>query len=192
MAERPIWYRLREETDKAWYAFQTYRDMDAPRSFLGAYKLTLKARESIRERDPKSVPSQFQAWTVDHRWEERVKAYDDLLETKRLTEREEQIRKMEERHAGLAKLAQQKVLERIKNLKPDEISPGMIAQLLQTAIRVEREAMGQSTDRVAVDVGEQWRRLMSPTNPDGNFEAEGEDAWGRVETGQEADNDSTE
>lgn len=154
---RHTWSRWPKEPAAAWTAFLCFRDMDHPRSVLGAYRdwLEEKGRD---KRDPASVPGAWSGWVQTYDWHRRVREYDDYLDQRKLTEREQQLSEMERRHASLARLAQGKVLESLQSMKPEDITANSLAQILQAAVRIEREAMGRAGD--TINVNHQMRGMV--------------------------------
>lgn len=69
MSPREPWERRDDETDKAFAAFQTYRDMDPhERSYAAVAD------------DVESSVRWIKQWGSEHDWQARVEAYDDHLD----------------------------------------------------------------------------------------------------------------
>lgn len=80
-----------------------------------------------------------------NRWAERAGLWDaeqDRIMAIRLQAKRED---MAERHAKAAVAMQEKALERLKKLKPEDISPHALILMLDTAARIERAALGLET-----------------------------------------------
>lgn len=87
MTDTPnLWERLDSDTDKSFAAFCIYRDMGDRRSLdKAAQDYYGKSRVSL---------GQFEKWSVDHNWQERVAAFDkhqDSLRQERNLERQKLI-----------------------------------------------------------------------------------------------------
>jgi hypothetical protein len=87
-------------------------------------------------------PQLLARWSKDHRWVARAEAWD------RNEEREYRIalaakrRKAAERHANIAGVVQNKVVERLQNLDATKLSPNQLAIFLELGIMLERKALG--------------------------------------------------
>lgn len=147
MAE--IWERQQGETTKAYAAFCVYRDLGPDRSLE-------KVRKEY-EKNGKKISVKFLGrWSAKYNWVERARAYDDYLDYKKREEQEKAIRDMAERHAKVAMLFQQKVLERLQGINPSELSPADLARWLDVATKLERLSRGKPTE-----IGKQ--EVMLPT-----------------------------
>ncbi len=79
--EQPrIYDRLPEETDRQWLAFTCYRDLGLQRTTARAYTNYLLATGRGKNRLPSNrggqVCGNFIKWKRDHRWDERIRAWD--------------------------------------------------------------------------------------------------------------------
>lgn len=137
MAE--IWERLPEESSKAYEAFCIYRDLGVDRSIEKTAKSRLK---------PGSY-SWLRNWSSKYNWVERARAYDDYLEREKRKEREKAILEMMDRHIKETMALQQKALERLKTLNPDELTPRDVLNYLLEAMKVERLSRGEPTESQA-------------------------------------------
>lgn len=134
MAE--IWERLPGESSKAYEAFCIYRDLGVDRSIEKTAKSRLK---------PGSY-SWLRNWSSKYNWVERARAYDDYLEREKRKEQEKAILEMVERHTKEAMALQQKALERLKSLDPNELSTRDILSYLMEAIKLERLSRGEPNE----------------------------------------------
>ena len=137
MAE--IWERLPGESSKAYEAFCIYRDLGVDRSIEKTAKNRLK---------PGSY-SWLRNWSSKYNWVERARAYDDYLEREKRKEREKAILEMVDRHIKEAMALQQKALERLKTLNPDELTTRDVLNYLLEAMKVERLSRGEPTESQA-------------------------------------------
>lgn len=102
--ERCAWHRQPGERRGAFQAFALYRD--------------LGDRRSVREvatRVGKAVGT-ITAYKSEFKWEERISQYEKHLDDKKLQHAEKQIQEMAERHATIACMFQQKVMDRLMTL----------------------------------------------------------------------------
>lgn len=134
MAE--IWERLPGESSKAYQAFCEYRDMGADRSI----------RKLAQARGKPTSTKWLSHWSAKYSWVERAKAYDDYLEQEKRKEQEKAILEMVERHTKEAMALQQKALERLKSLDPNELSTRDVLSYLMEAIKLERLSRGEPNE----------------------------------------------
>jgi len=134
MAE--IWERLPDESSKAYQAFCEYRDMGADRSI----------RKLAQARGKPTSTKWLCHWSAKHNWVERARAYDDYLEQEKRKEQEKAILEMVERHTKEAMALQQKALERLKSLDPNELSTRDVLNYLMEAMKLERLSRGEPTE----------------------------------------------
>lgn len=84
------WKRLPDETDKAWEAFQIYRDYGPARSQSKVAGLVGKSANVIGR------------WATKYNWVWRVHQFDRYLDEKRVEAQVTEVQKMSERHARQA------------------------------------------------------------------------------------------
>ena len=119
---RDIWLQQDGETDKAYEEFLSYRDSD-----------------NRRTRDYSNGFYNSVRWS----WRERVKAWDEHLAQK---EAEKMIRyriDMNERHRAVARLAQSRAAQWLRNLTDEQVSrmrPMDVVKMLEVATTNERQA----------------------------------------------------
>lgn len=137
-----VWERMPNESSKAYAAFCVYRDLGPERSL----------EKAIQKLDKKRVKQTVWRWSSKYNWVARCKAYDDYIERRKREERERAILEMAERHAREAVAFQQKVLARLKDIDPSELSPSDIARWFDVAVKVERLSRGEPTENVKQEV----------------------------------------
>ncbi len=137
MAE--IWERLPNESSKAYQAFCIYRDLGAERSL----------DKVAQNRGKPGSRSWLDSWSTKYHWVERARAYDDYLEREKRKEQEKAILEMVDRHIKEAMALQQKALERLKTLNPDELTTRDVLNYLLEAMKVERLSRGEPTESQA-------------------------------------------
>lgn len=126
-----IWERKKGETQQSFEAFTIYRDMGPKRSLEKVSQKLGKSR-SLMER-----------WSRRHNWVERCRAYDEEMDRISREALEEARREMVERHAKTAMMFQQKILERMRNLNPAELSTSDMIKWFDIAVKIERLSRGE-------------------------------------------------
>lgn len=134
MAE--IWERQKNESSKAYAAFCIYRDLGVERSL----------EKVAQNRGKPGSKSWLNTWSTKYHWVERARAYDDYLEQEKRKEQEKAILEMVERHTKEAMALQQKALERLKSLDPNELSTRDVLNYLMEAMKLERLSRGEPTE----------------------------------------------
>lgn len=136
------WERQPKESDPAWEAFVTYRDMPEETGL----------KRSLSRVGQKLVKSttMLSKWSSRHNWVKRVRAYDqyrdDLAVAERAKQQKRRIQeeeKMDERHIGMAVQLQKLLLEAIKNTDPDNTSEKALNELTKAvtnAVNLERSS----------------------------------------------------
>jgi hypothetical protein len=92
--DRPTWERQPRETDKAWQAFVTYRDMMNGRRSL----------QRVADELEHASLSTVSKWSLTWQWLQRVSDYERWLDLSRQQEMREEVVKMAQRHAQQAQL----------------------------------------------------------------------------------------
>lgn len=155
------WLKWDEEGEDDYAHFQCFRDLPPPRRTLeNAYAVytggvyagegrPLANRHHQHKRFPPSWMQKSRKW----RWRERCAAFD-VWKEKSILEAErdgtlEAWREMGERHAREAMALQQKALERLRSLNPQELSAAEVRQFLVQAATLERLARGASLQDMA-------------------------------------------
>lgn len=132
------WDQLERENSKNYGWFCAYRDLGTNRTFREAAEVTgmsLRNIMYVKER---------------YDWERRARAWDAYKDQERQKAEINEVRDAGKRHARIAMQALEVISERIQNLEPHEIKPGMIASLLDTAVRIERLALGMAGSSVEI------------------------------------------
>lgn len=127
--KRP-WERLPKESNQSFEAFMLYRDMGKKRS-LAKVSNELGKSKALMDR-----------WSSRDRWVERVQAYDDHMDRLELEQRDTDIKDMLERHSKVSMLFQQKVIEGLKVLKGETLSPSDLIRIFTDSVKVERLSRG--------------------------------------------------
>lgn len=140
-AKRKPYERQEGETDKAFEAFVIYRDLGTDRSLV-----------KVREKLGKSA-TLIERWSSRNNWVERVQSYDVEMDRKSLLQEEKKRKDMAKRHANYATVFQQKVLERLQNLNPAELSTSDMIRWFEISVKIERLSRGESTDITSLEHG---------------------------------------
>lgn len=136
------WDRISGESSRAFGLFAHYRDEGLNRSLrktAEAFNVSTRLLEKQSSR---------------YSWQMRVRAWDRGQDRQRQLDNRVAQRVMVDRHAALATLAQQKALERLQALKPNELTPGEAMRLLEMGVRIERLSRGVPTEHVATSDGD--------------------------------------
>ena len=136
-----LWDRQLGETPKAFKAFVLYRDAKDERTYEKVAEELQKSGTLIRR------------WASKYNWIERGRAFDVYEDRKNYEAGIRERRRMQDRHANMAVMAQQKFLERLTGLTPDEVNKMPISvacRLFDVSTNVERRARGNpDEDQVA-------------------------------------------
>jgi hypothetical protein len=132
--EKVAWERQDGEGVKPFQAFAIYRDMGMDRSLRDVAKQLGKSLTIIAR------------WSGHWKWVERCKKYDEELDRVAQKALKKSIADMNKRHADAAVLFQQKLLQRLATVKPDDLTPGDMIKWLTEAAKLERLARGEPTE----------------------------------------------
>jgi hypothetical protein len=148
-----VWERLPGESAKAYAAFCVYRDLGPRRSLDEASRL-YHAQPARDEDGPTTRPKRrasgvVRQWAERWDWTSRALAWDHEVEQGKRKKQLEAIQEMAERHAREAMLLQNKAVERLRQLRPEELGPQDTLRYLIEAAKLERLARGEPTERVA-------------------------------------------
>jgi hypothetical protein len=91
----PIYERLPNESEQAYRAFLTYRDLGPDRTTTEAYRLS--GGQDGSKRGARQTCGRWNKWARDYRWDERAKAWDDHLQAQRDEVAAAEAREWEER-----------------------------------------------------------------------------------------------
>ncbi len=142
------WEKQDGETEAMFIAFVHYRDMSpAKRSVRAAYNSWRGNEVGPRI----NYNGKFGRWAREWKWEARACAKDRHDERVGRIAREEQIKRMAERHVALAEGMQKKIYERLKTMKPSRLTASNVAQWLEVSAKLERLSLGAHTEKTQVD-----------------------------------------
>jgi hypothetical protein len=146
------WEQLAGESAKAHAAFCLYRDLGPRRSLAEASRAYHGAAASgPAARRRRWASGQVRAWAERWHWSARAQAWDQELERLHRDQQRAALEEMDERHARETLLVQSKAVERLRQLRPEELKPRETLQYLVEGIRIERLVRGEPTERVAAE-----------------------------------------
>lgn len=144
-----LWDQLPGESSKAYAAFVIYRDLGPRRSIEEASRLYHDRPNSSPRR--RRASGQIRHWAERWNWPARAVAWDQSLEVAKRDKQIEAAQEMAERHAREAMLLQNKAVERLRQLRPEELKPRDTLSFLIEAAKLERLSHGEPTEHVAED-----------------------------------------
>ncbi len=145
--------RLPGESSKAYVAFCLYRDLGPRRSIDEASRLYHHTNHTDAERTQSGrrtrASGKIRFWANHWHWSARAAAWDQEIQRVKRIEQVEAVKEMAERHAKEALMIQNKAVERLRQLRPEELKPREMLDFLVAAAKLERLARGEPTERVA-------------------------------------------
>jgi hypothetical protein len=139
------------ESDQSYAAFKAYRDQP-----MGKRSVSEAARQ---------VGSMVQTiipWKKKFNWNSRVALWDAEQDRIYRLELEENQRGMAKRHAGLARLAQQKLLQGLQKLDGDTLTTADLIRLMDVSSKIERLALGlDNHDKLSVTIEVQTHMMQT-------------------------------
>ena len=150
------WQRQKRESARAFEAFQAYRDMGPSRSLA-------KVGEELGKSD-----TLIERWSSKYRWVERARAWDEEQDDNRRVKHSKGLEEMAERHIKLSLMLQNQVAQTLAEMttKTNLIPSGVVQQWMDTAVRIERLARGQATERTETREVSTWQDLMEYADSD--------------------------
>lgn len=132
------WERQPGESTKRYTQFLMYRDMGPARTLARvAQELALN-------------PRYVRAISAEWLWVARAGAHDQVTYQERAARIRAERMEMDDRHARIARAVQGKIIASLQAVDPGKLSPNELARLLEVAVKVERMALGASSENVAV------------------------------------------
>ncbi len=142
--------RQQGESDQAWEAFVIYRDMVPRRYFTATAKQLGKN------------PSLIEYWAKRWSWVARCSAWDEAQDRAKRQKILEGMAAMAERHVRIAMGMQQKLVERLQSIRPEELSAAQVAHWFEVAVHIERQARGLPEDYQQQDEADAGIALDDP------------------------------
>jgi len=147
------WEQLPGESSKAYAAFCLYRDQGLNRSIEATSRLyhghSAPPESKTASGRRRGASGQIRRWAQRWNWSGRARAWDQELERVKWSQQVEASAEMAERHAKEALMLQNKAVERLRLLRPEELGPRETLSYLIEAAKLERLARGEPTVRVA-------------------------------------------
>lgn len=139
------WERQPRETSLMYARFIVFRDLGTGRTLKQALEILSVTGDRVKRGQLYNISSQYC-------WAERAEAFDrdqDRLERDRLIRLR---REMTERHRKIATNLMATGLEALRKIKehPDTITPNEVVRLLALGVKVERAALGEPEQTIAV------------------------------------------
>lgn len=129
-SRRDPWERLDGETDPAFRAFTTYRDMGLERSHAKVARELGKSKTLIS------------GWSTKWQWLLRTQSFDDAIDREWVNEVKVMRRRAAKRNASAAALAMQKAGAFLVNLDVEQLDANSAARIADVFSRIERLALG--------------------------------------------------
>lgn len=123
------WERQPGESEKAFAAFEIYRDLGDERSIRAVVQRCNKSASLIGR------------WSAAYRWVDRAAAYDNDLQRQIHKKARKQAADANTRHVQISMQLQKKALEALNLMQPEDMTPKDTKEILRLAIDVERKAV---------------------------------------------------
>jgi hypothetical protein len=128
--------RMKGESRAAFSAFVAYRDAGPTR------------RINVVAAECKKSPSLLYRWSSRWHWQERADAFDAEMDRRLRAENLDRLREDARRHHAIAGLFLQKLVDRLKAVRPEDLPLSALPNYLDTAVKVQRLALGVASDSV--------------------------------------------
>lgn len=137
-----LWERQKKESEPAYEAFWVY--CRTPRGEKRSYS-------SVAAQLQKSS-ALIRRWANRWNWEERTVAYDNHLLQEEIDALKKDRINSARRHASIARSMQDKLIRRLNKLDPSELTAKEITSWLETAVKIERQALGEPTELIVQEL----------------------------------------
>jgi len=156
------WQRQPGETEKAYAAFVSYRNIEPPfRSITRVVSELGKSRSLIGR------------WSSEWNWVERAAEWDHEQEIRLLASRIEAKKRMDEEHLTIVRSARNKAVRRLRDVDLSDVPPHELRAWLSEFMRWERLILGEP------EAIEERRTRVETTEKD--IEQEMEELWPIIE-----------
>lgn len=132
--KREPWKRQAKESTMAYEAFLRYVGMGPQRSIAKTARGLSKSKATLME------------WSKRWHWQERVRAFDEMVEDKALETTIDKHRNMIERHIAFSHKMQGVLADRLNKVRPSELSAKDVQTWLALAVKIERVCNGLPAD----------------------------------------------
>ena len=131
------WERLPGENAKAFAAFCAFRDFGPERNIINAVDSTVKD-VGVRAKRYRS----WRKWCSQYHWRERAVDFDRYIENLKQEELRKTIEAQGEMHRKVTGKMLDVVSKKLDTMDPEELTQGNVTEWVQTAIKADREAIG--------------------------------------------------
>lgn len=147
------WEKQRGESSKAWWAFQTYRDLGPDRSLTKVQEIAQETRIAS--------PSMVARWSSRWGWVERCHAFDLDEDRKRRVENDRARAEASRTRAMAGTMMMGAVLRRLRGdsaaeveaISPNDLDPYALVQWAQTGAKLQAEALGDGLGLASLEPG---------------------------------------
>jgi len=134
--DRKPWERQPDETDRAWAAFQVYRDLPpAERSFDAAWRKRYAKPAHHR------CPQWYRIWAKQYDWKDRAAAWDRHLDDVERAATEAERVEWREHRRKLLQGFLSNVATAMREFDPANVSIGQLTQAVQMVVQEMRAEM---------------------------------------------------
>lgn len=130
-AEKNLWERQENESNKAFQAFCVYRDLGTGRTLAKVAEKLRKSYDLIRR------------WSKNYFWQNRADAWDKMIAEKAAQKAAEEYSKMLEVQINLGKMLQAKAAKAIQNIDFENVSIKSLPSIvnaINVGVEIERTA----------------------------------------------------
>lgn len=165
--------RVERESEEAWAAFQTYRDLGFGRSIA-----------KVAKQHGKSMPL-MTAWSAKHHWVSRARSYDRWLDEQATQAWGAEMRTMVEETNALGRELVRRGMTRLASIPDEQKIPYDVIRAAEVAAKIQREGMGsikpdpktiEDENGAKVDVAELVLQLTQRTRDAGGRYTSRDDA----------------
>jgi hypothetical protein len=132
------WLKLPEETSRQYAAFCLYRDMGPERSISDVANVWSDS----------GATSRLNEWSSKYNWVDRASSYDEHIDEIKRARNEEAIIEMSARHVKYSIQVQEKAIEALRLINPEELKPNEFIKWLLEAVKIERLSLGVPTENI--------------------------------------------
>lgn len=142
--DREPWERQPAESPKMYARYTIYRDLGDTRTLNAALEII---NATTSKKISKGTLHQI---SCQYRWTERAEAFDNAASAAEKQRLLMLRRDMIERHRKLSAGLTSKAVEALRQIEPADMEPVDITRFLTVAADLERKALGEPTERVAI------------------------------------------
>lgn len=152
--DRDPWDQQPEEGSKPFSAFRRYLEQGPEERSIRRVAEELEKSETLIGR-----------WAAKWDWVERVSAWDRHMLDVMREATETEISEMAQRHARMAVAFQNKIVERLQTISPEDLTPAQLVQWFEAATKIERQAKGMP-DISVTQIGDPTDAEQDAVNPE--------------------------